>query len=147
MILLGSGADMIAVTWSTQFVCLLACWVVEGGRTMFAIAVTVVLSFCVVSEVPRRVVRGKSVECWWGEAAKRLIHWSRLRLPHGGRMCLSSLETFLPQFIVSSCVEQTRALLPRLHLPWNPKRHDSIATPLDDNGQQTACVAQPQAWK
>jgi hypothetical protein len=43
MILLGSGADMIAVTWSIQFVCLLACWVVEGGRTVFAGAVVVLL--------------------------------------------------------------------------------------------------------
>jgi hypothetical protein len=41
---------------------------------MFAIAVTILLSLCVVSEFLRRVVRGKSVECWWGEAAKRLIH-------------------------------------------------------------------------
>jgi hypothetical protein len=40
---------------------------------MFAVVVMSLLSFCAVREIPRRVVRGKSVE-WWGEAAKRLIH-------------------------------------------------------------------------
>jgi hypothetical protein len=64
-----------------------------------------------VPKIPRRVVRGKNVELGSGVRPRNASYYteadcdSPTHVPVG----LSSLETFLPQFIVSSYFEQTRA--------------------------------------